>query len=151
MRRTVVPVGFDWVGGIHNTPPFATARSSHFSADVDKSLPDKSSITTACPFLGKSHSNLACCLFVIAHELSTEQVTRPRGFFDMTIQPARQECHTCCPQQAGKNGIRPVVGNMHGIRVERAALSLPKILRDSELIREFENKIDFNTIFTVTK
>ena len=34
----------------------------------------------------------------------------------MTIQPARHECHACCPIQAEKPGILPVVGNTRGTR-----------------------------------
>jgi len=37
----------------------------------------------------------------------------------MTIQPARHECHACCPQQAEKPGIQSVVGNTHGTPVEQ--------------------------------
>ena len=48
----------------------------------------------------------------------------------MTIQPARHECHTCCPLQAEKPGIQPVVGNTH---VKQVVSSFQKILRGSEL------------------
>jgi len=37
----------------------------------------------------------------------------------MTVQPARHECHACCPLQAGKQGIQPIVGNTHGTHVEQ--------------------------------
>ena len=51
----------------------------------------------------------------------------------MTIQPARHECHTCCPLQAEKPGIQPVVGNTHGTHVEQVVSSFQKILRGSQL------------------
>jgi len=52
----------------------------------------------------------------------------------MTIQPARRECHACCPPpQAEKPGIQPVVGNTHGTHVEQVASSFQKILRGSQL------------------
>ena len=51
----------------------------------------------------------------------------------MTIQPARHECHACCPLQAEKPGIQPVVGNTHGTHVEQVVSSFQKILRGSQL------------------
>jgi len=59
----------------------------------------------------------------------TERVTNPKGFPEMTIQPARYECHACCPLQAEKHGIQLVVGNAHCTRVSRAASSFTNILR----------------------
>jgi len=51
----------------------------------------------------------------------------------MTIQPARHECHACCPLQAEKPGIQPVVGNTHDTHVEQVISSFQKILRGSQL------------------
>jgi len=51
----------------------------------------------------------------------------------MTIQPARHECHACCPLQVEKPGIQPVVGNTRGTRVEQVVSSFQKILRGSQL------------------
>jgi len=51
----------------------------------------------------------------------------------MTLQPARHECHACCPLQAEKPGIQPVVGNTHGTHVEQVVSSFQKILRGSQL------------------
>jgi len=51
----------------------------------------------------------------------------------MTIQPARHECHACCPLQAEKPGIQPVVGNTHDAHVEQVVSSFQKILRGSQL------------------
>jgi len=51
----------------------------------------------------------------------------------MTIQPARHECHACCPLQAEKPRIQPVVGNTHGTHVEQVVSSFQKILRGSQL------------------
>jgi len=51
----------------------------------------------------------------------------------MTIQPARHECNACCPLQAKKPGIQPVVGNTHGTHVEQVVSSFQKILRGSQL------------------
>jgi len=45
------------------------------------------------------------------------------GFSEMTIQPARHQCHTCCPLQAEKTGIQPVVGNTHDTHVEQVVSS----------------------------
>jgi len=64
---------------------------------------------------------------------STTWVASPRGFSEMTIQPARHECHACCPPQAEKPGIQPVVGNMHDTHVEQVVSSFQKILRGSQL------------------
>jgi len=47
----------------------------------------------------------------------------------MTIQPARHECHACCPLQAEKSGIQPVADNTHGTHVEQVVSSFQKILR----------------------
>jgi len=44
----------------------------------------------------------------------TMWVASPWEFSEMTIQPARHECHACCPLQAEKPRIQPVVGNTHG-------------------------------------
>jgi len=52
---------------------------------------------------------------------------------EMTIQPARHECHACCQLQAEKPGIQPVVGNTHGTHVEQVVSSFQKILRGSQL------------------
>jgi len=57
----------------------------------------------------------------------------PLGFSEMTIQPARLECHACCPLHAEKPGIQPVVGNTHGTHVEQVVSSFQKILRSSQL------------------
>jgi len=54
----------------------------------------------------------------------TMWVASPRGFSEMTIQPARHKCHACCPLQAEKTGIQPVVGNTHGTHVEQVVSSL---------------------------
>ena len=51
----------------------------------------------------------------------------------MTVQPARHECHACCPLQAEKPGIQPVLGNTHGTHVEQVVSSFQKILRGSQL------------------
>jgi len=51
----------------------------------------------------------------------------------MTIQPARHKCHACCPLQAEKPGIQPVLGNTHGTHVEQVVASFQKILRGSQL------------------
>jgi len=51
----------------------------------------------------------------------------------MTIQPARHECHACCPLQAEKPGIQPVVGNTHDTHVEQVVSSFQKIFRGSQL------------------
>jgi len=51
----------------------------------------------------------------------------------MTIQPARHECHTCCPLQAEKPRIQPVVGNTHVTHVGQVVSSFQKILRGSQL------------------
>jgi len=51
----------------------------------------------------------------------------------MTIQPARHECYACCPLQAEKPGIQPVVGNTQGIHVEQVVSPFQKILRGSQL------------------
>ena len=64
----------------------------------------------------------------------TTWVASPWGFSEMTIQPARHECHACCPLQAEKPGIQPVVGNMHGTHVEQVVSPFQKILRGSQLI-----------------
>jgi len=55
------------------------------------------------------------------------------GFSEMTIQPARRECHACCPLHAEKPGIQPVVGNTHGTHVEQVISSFQRILRGSQL------------------
>ena len=60
---------------------------------------------------------------------------RARRFSETTIQPPRQECHACCPLQAEKPGIQPVVGNTHGAHVEQVVSSFQKILRGSQLTR----------------
>jgi len=49
------------------------------------------------------------------------------------IQPARHECHACCPLQAEKPGIQPVVGNTHDTHVEQVVSSFQKILRGLQL------------------
>jgi len=49
------------------------------------------------------------------------------------IQPAQHECHACCPLQAEKPGIQPIVGNTHDTRVEQVVSSFQKILRGSQL------------------
>jgi len=51
----------------------------------------------------------------------------------MTIQSARHECQACCPLQAEKPGIQPVVGNTHDTHVEQVVSSFQKILRGSQL------------------
>jgi len=51
----------------------------------------------------------------------------------MTIQPVRHECHACCPLQAEKPGIQPVVGNTHDTHVEQVVSSFQKVLRGSQL------------------
>jgi len=58
-------------------------------------------------------------------------VASPWGFSEM-IQPARYECPACCPQQAEKPGIQPVVGKTRGTHVEQV-VSFQKILRGSQL------------------
>jgi len=63
----------------------------------------------------------------------TVWVASPWGFSEMTIQPARHECHACCPLQAEKPGIQPVVGNTDGTHVEQVISSFQKILRGSQL------------------
>jgi len=60
-------------------------------------------------------------------------VASPWGFSEMTIQPARHECYACCPLQAEKPGIQPVVGNTHGIHVEQVVSPFQKILMGSQL------------------
>jgi len=52
---------------------------------------------------------------------------------EMTIHPARHECHACCPLQAEKPGIQPIVGSTHGTNVEQVVSSFQKILRGSQL------------------
>jgi len=64
---------------------------------------------------------------------STMRVASPRGFSEMTIQPARHECHACCPLQAEKHNIVLVVGNTHGTHVVQVLSSFQKILRGSQL------------------
>jgi len=51
----------------------------------------------------------------------------------MTIQPARHDCYACCPLQAEKPGIQPVVGNTRGTRVDHVVSSFQKIVRGSQL------------------
>jgi len=51
----------------------------------------------------------------------------------MTIQPARHQFHACCPLQAEKPGIQPVVGNTHGTHVEQVVSSFQKNPRGSQL------------------
>jgi len=60
-------------------------------------------------------------------------VASPWGFSEIRIQPARHECHACCPLQAEKPGIQPIVGNTHGTHVEQVVSSFQKILRGSQL------------------
>jgi len=65
--------------------------------------------------------------------LHTMWVASPWGFSEMTIQLCRHEWHACCPLQAEKPGIQPVVGNTHGTHVEQVVSSFQKILRGSQL------------------
>jgi len=57
----------------------------------------------------------------------------PWGFSEMTIQPARHECHACCPLRAGSLAFQPVVDNTRGTHVEQVLSSFQKILRGSQL------------------
>jgi len=61
-------------------------------------------------------------------------VASPWGFSEMTTQPARHECHACCPLQAEKPGIQPVVSNTHDAHVEQVVSSFQKTLRGSQLM-----------------
>jgi len=60
----------------------------------------------------------------------------------MTIQPARHECHACCPLQAEEPGIQPVVGNTHDTHVEQVVSSFQKIFRGSQLTWYFFSKLE---------
>jgi len=64
---------------------------------------------------------------------NTMWVASPWGFSEMTIQPARHECHTCCPLQAEKPWIQPLVGHTHGTHVEQVVSSFQKIHTGSQL------------------
>jgi len=75
--------------------------------------------------------NSKCYIFKI--NFCTIWVASPSGFSEMTIQPARRECHACCPPQAEKPGIQPVVGNTHGTHVKQVVSSFQKILRGPQL------------------
>ena len=66
-------------------------------------------------------------------KIRTMWVVSPWGFSEVTIQPARHECHASCPLQAEKPGIQPVVGNTHGTHVEQVVSSFQKILKGSQL------------------
>jgi len=77
----------------------------------------------------------------------TVWVASPRGFSEMTIRPARHECHACCPLQAEKPGIQPVVGNTHGSHVKQVVSTFQKILRGSQLTWY---RTTFNRMFVFT-
>jgi len=69
----------------------------------------------------------------------------------MRIQPARHECHACCPLQAEKLGIQSVVGNTHGSHVKQVVSSFQEMLRGSQLAwylerRTDRKRIDFSSI-----
>jgi len=65
----------------------------------------------------------------------------------MMIQPARHECHACCPLQAEKQGIQPVVGNTRGTHVEQVVSSFQKFLRGSQLTWQFKkNSLYYGTL-----
>jgi len=53
-------------------------------------------------------------------------VASPRGFSEMTIQPARHECHACCLQRAEFMAFQPVVDNTRVTRVEQVVSSFHK-------------------------
>jgi len=72
-------------------------------------------------------------IIVIGFNKHTMWVASPWGFSEMTIQSSRHECHACCPQQAGKPGIQPVVGKTQGTHVEQVVSSFQKILRGLQL------------------
>jgi len=65
----------------------------------------------------------------------TMWVVSPWGFSEVTIQPARHECHACCPLQAEKPGIQPVVGNTHGTHVEQVVSTFQKILSSRSSVK----------------
>jgi len=54
------------------------------------------------------------------------------GFSEMTIQPARHECHACCQLRAGIPAFQPVVDNTRGTRVGQVVSSFQKFLRGSQ-------------------
>jgi len=60
-------------------------------------------------------------MFFLMYHVSCE----PLRVSGMTIQPARHECLACCPPQAEKPGIQPVVGNTHGTR----PFQIPKLVK----------------------
>jgi len=60
-------------------------------------------------------------------------VASPWGFSEMTIQPARHECHACCLLRAIFLAFQPVVDNTRGTRVEQVVSSFHKIFRGSQL------------------
>jgi len=77
-------------------------------------------------------------------------VASPWELSEKTIQPARHECHACCPLQAEKLGIQPVVGNTRGTHDEQVVSSFLKILRGSQLTwYTFDSSIRCLRIFEV--
>jgi len=60
-------------------------------------------------------------------------VASPWGFSEMTIHPARHECHACCLLLAEFLAFQPVKDNTSGTRVEQVVSLFQKILGSSQL------------------
>jgi len=79
-----------------------------------------------------SIDNMKC--YILCLLWCTMWVASPWGFSEMTIQPARHECHACCLLWAGFLSFQPVVDNTRDTRAEQVVSSFHhKILRGSQL------------------